>query len=102
MDDLTRSTDHREFKMTDRVIEWFWAWRSGPAERKLHLLQFLTSTSRVPINNGFKNLQSSDGPRRSTIEKSGNPNRLPRSHAPLNRLDMLLYENPLCDRVRFF
>jgi len=77
MDDLTRFTDHRGFKMTDRVIEWFWAYRWWPAERKLRLLQFLTSTSRVPVNNGLKNLQSSDGPRRSTIEKSGNPNRLP-------------------------
>jgi|SRR6266702_1006613 len=56
MDDLTRFTDYRGFKMTDWVIEWFLACRSWPAERKLRLLQFMTGTSRVPVN-GFKDPQ---------------------------------------------
>jgi E3 ubiquitin-protein ligase NEDD4 len=93
MDDWTRFTDYRGYEKTDRVIEWFWAClRSWPAERKAHLLQFTTGTSRVPVN-GFKDLQGSDGPRRFTIEKSGDPSGLPRSHTCFNRLDLPPYED---------
>jgi E3 ubiquitin-protein ligase NEDD4 len=42
-------------------------------------LQFATGTSRIPVN-GFKDLQGSDGPRRFTIEKAGEPSQLPKSH----------------------
>ncbi|KAH9051547.1 hypothetical protein EDB83DRAFT_2622224 [Lactarius deliciosus] len=81
------------YEKTDRVIEWFWAClRSWPAERKARLLQFTTGTLRVPVN-GFKDLQGSDGPHRFTIEKSGDPNGLPRSHTCFNRLDLPPYED---------
>jgi E3 ubiquitin-protein ligase NEDD4 len=81
------------YEKTDRVIEWFWAClRSWPTERKARLLQFTTGTSRVPVN-GFKDLQGSDGPRRFTIEKSGDPSGLPRSHTCFNRLDLPPYED---------
>jgi E3 ubiquitin-protein ligase NEDD4 len=93
MDDWTRFTDYRGYEKTDRVIEWFWAClRSWPTERKARLLQFTTGTSRVPVN-GFKDLQGSDGPRRFTIEKSGDPSGLPRSHTCFNRLDLPPYED---------
>ena len=93
VDDWTRFTDYHGYEKTDRVIEWFWAClRSWPAERKAHLLQFTTGTSRVPVN-GFKDLQGSDGPRLFTIEKSGDPSGLPRSHMCFNRLDLPPYEN---------
>jgi E3 ubiquitin-protein ligase NEDD4 len=93
MDDWTRFTDYRGYEKTDRVIEWFWAClRSWPTERKVRLLQFTTGTSRVPVN-GFKDLQGSDGPRRFTIEKSGDPSGLPRSHTCFNRLDLPPYED---------
>jgi len=93
MDDWTRFTDYRGYEKTDRVIEWFWTClRSWPTERKARLLQFTTGTSRVPVN-GFKDLQGSDGPRRFTIEKSGDPSGLPRSHTCFNRLDLPPYED---------
>ncbi|KAN0132216.1 hypothetical protein V8E53_009982 [Lactarius tabidus] len=93
MDDWTRFTDYRGYEKTDRVIEWFWAClRSWPTERKARLLQFTTGTSRVAVN-GFKDLQGSDGPRRFTIEKSGDPSGLPRSHTCFNRLDLPPYED---------
>ena len=96
MDDWTRFTDYRGYEKTDRVIEWFWAClRSWPAERKARLLQFTTGTSRVPVN-GSKDLQGSDGPRRFTIEKSGDPSGLPRSHTCFNRLDLPPYEDYEC------
>ncbi|KAI5896915.1 HECT-domain-containing protein [Schizophyllum commune H4-8] len=91
MDDWTKFTDYRGYEKTDQVIEWFWQCiRSWPAERKSRLLQFTTGTSRVPVN-GFKDLQGSDGPRRFTIEKSGDPAGLPRSHTCFNRLDLPPY-----------
>ena len=93
MDDWTRFTDYRGYEKTDRVIEWFWAClRSWPTERRARLLRFTTGTSRVPVN-GFKDLQGSDGPRRFTIEKSGNPSGLPRSQTCFNRLDLPPYED---------
>ncbi|KAJ3498944.1 hypothetical protein NLJ89_g10157 [Agrocybe chaxingu] len=93
MDDWTKFTDYRGYEKTDQVIEWFWQCiRSWPAEKKSRLLQFTTGTSRVPVN-GFKDLQGSDGPRRFTIEKSGDPAGLPRSHTCFNRLDLPPYQD---------
>ncbi|KAG6916449.1 hypothetical protein DXG01_006777 [Tephrocybe rancida] len=93
IDDWTKFTDYRGYEKTDQVIEWFWQCiRSWPAERKSRLLQFTTGTSRVPVN-GFKDLQGSDGPRRFTIEKSGDPHGLPRSHTCFNRLDLPPYQD---------
>ncbi|KAF7298971.1 E3 ubiquitin-protein ligase [Mycena indigotica] len=93
MDDWTKFTDYRGYEKSDKVIEWFWQCvRSWPSERKSRLLQFTTGTSRVPVN-GFKDLQGSDGPRRFTIERSGDPHGLPRSHTCFNRLDLPPYED---------
>ncbi|KAJ3937091.1 MAG: hypothetical protein NXY57DRAFT_982535 [Lentinula lateritia] len=93
MDDWTKFTDYRGYEKTDQVIEWFWQCiRSWTNERKSRLLQFTTGTSRVPVN-GFKDLQGSDGPRRFTIEKSGDPQGLPRSHTCFNRLDLPPYQD---------
>ena len=92
-DDWTKFTDYRGYERTDQVIEWFWqCLRSWPSERKARLLQFTTGTSRVPVN-GFKDLQGSDGPRRFTIEKSGDPSQLPKSHTCFNRIDLPPYKD---------
>lgn len=66
--------------------------RSWDAEQKSRLLQFATGTSRIPVN-GFKDLQGSDGPRRFTIEKSGEESQLPKSHTCFNRLDLPPYKS---------
>ena len=74
------------------MIQWFWKCvRSWSAERKSRLLQFATGASRIPVN-GFKDLQGSDGPRRFTIEKAGDPNQLPKSHTTFNRIDLPPYK----------
>lgn len=92
-DDWISYTDYRGYEKTDQVIEWFWQCiRSWPTERKARLLQFATGTSRVPVN-GFKDLQGSDGPRRFTIDKSGDPSQLPRSHTCFNRIELPPYED---------
>ncbi|GJJ12023.1 hypothetical protein Clacol_006263 [Clathrus columnatus] len=93
VDDWTKFTDYRGYEMNDEVIQWFWKCvRSWPTERKSRLLQFATGTSRIPVN-GFKDLQGSDGPRRFTIEKSGDPSQLPKSHTCFNRIDLPPYKD---------
>lgn len=80
VDDWKKHTDYRGYQEQDEVIQNFWKIvRSWDAEQKSRLLQFTTGTSRIPVN-GFKDLQGSDGPRRFTIEKSGDPVALPKSH----------------------
>lgn len=48
-------------------------------EMRSRLLQFVTGTSRVPMN-GFKELYGSNGPQMFTIEKWGTPENYPRAH----------------------
>ncbi|CEJ04428.1 Putative E3 ubiquitin-protein ligase [Rhizopus microsporus] len=80
VDDWKKHTDYRGYTEQDDVIQWFWKCiRSWDSEKKARLLQFTTGTSRIPVN-GFKDLQGSDGPRRFTIEKSGEITQLPKAH----------------------
>lgn len=80
VEDWKKHTDYRGYQEQDEVIQNFWKIvRTWDAEQKSRLLQFTTGTSRIPVN-GFKDLQGSDGPRRFTIEKSGDPAALPKSH----------------------
>ncbi|EFW23290.1 hypothetical protein D8B26_006786 [Coccidioides posadasii str. Silveira] len=92
VDDWKKHTDYRGYQEQDEVIQNFWKIiRTWDAEQKSRLLQFATGTSRIPVN-GFKDLQGSDGPRRFTIEKSGDINALPKSHTCFNRLDLPPYK----------
>ena len=92
-DDWAKFTDYRGYEVNDEVVQWFWKCvRGWPPERKSRLLQFATGTSRIPVN-GFKDLQGSDGPRRFTIEKSGDPSQLPKSHTCFNRIDLPPYKD---------
>ncbi|KAL8292987.1 hypothetical protein RQP46_000681 [Phenoliferia psychrophenolica] len=91
VDDWMKHTDYRGYQQGDEVVQWFWkAVKAWPAEKKSRLLQFTTGTSRIPVN-GFKDLQGSDGPRRFTLEKSGEVTQLPKSHTCFNRLDLPSY-----------
>uniref|UniRef100_A0A4W6CHG8 E3 ubiquitin-protein ligase n=1 Tax=Lates calcarifer TaxID=8187 RepID=A0A4W6CHG8_LATCA len=58
----------------------------------IRLLQFVTGTSRVPMN-GFAELYGSNGPQLFTIEQWGTPDKLPRAHTCFNRLDLPTYES---------
>ncbi|KAL8739001.1 MAG: hypothetical protein Q9181_000283 [Wetmoreana brouardii] len=90
--DWKKHTDYRGYEETSPVIQNFWNCIQGwDAEQKSRLLQFATGTSRIPVN-GFKDLQGSDGPRRFTIEKTGEKNHLPKSHTCFNRLDLPPYD----------
>jgi E3 ubiquitin-protein ligase NEDD4 len=112
VDDWAKNTDYRGYDEKDPVIQNFWkvrnitikhcilflhmltllqTIRTWDSEQKSRLLQFATGTSRIPVN-GFKDLQGSDGPRRFTIEKSGEEGQLPKSHTCFNRLDLPPYK----------
>ncbi|KAI9344444.1 E3 ubiquitin-protein ligase RSP5 [Pilaira anomala] len=93
VDDWKKHTDYRGYTEQDDVIQWFWKCiRTWDSEKKSRLLQFTTGTSRIPVN-GFKDLQGSDGPRRFTIEKSGEVTQLPKAHTCFNRIDMPPYKS---------
>ncbi|CAH1107655.1 unnamed protein product [Psylliodes chrysocephalus] len=75
------------------VIQWFWrVVLSFSNEMRARLLQFVTGTSRVPMN-GFKELYGSNGPQLFTIEKWGTTENFPRAHTCFNRLDLPPYES---------
>uniref|UniRef100_A0A1B6C7J7 E3 ubiquitin-protein ligase n=1 Tax=Clastoptera arizonana TaxID=38151 RepID=A0A1B6C7J7_9HEMI len=75
------------------TIQWFWrVVLSFSNEMRSRLLQFVTGTSRVPMN-GFKELYGSNGPQMFTIEKWGTPENYPRAHTCFNRLDLPPYES---------
>ncbi|XP_004835403.1 E3 ubiquitin-protein ligase NEDD4 isoform X4 [Heterocephalus glaber] len=76
-----------------RVIQWFWkAVLMMDSEKRIRLLQFVTGTSRVPMN-GFAELYGSSGPQSFTVELWGAPEKLPRAHTCFNRLDLPPYES---------
>ncbi|RUS88113.1 hypothetical protein EGW08_004166, partial [Elysia chlorotica] len=80
-----------EYNPNHPVIINFWkAVYSFNNEMRSRLLQFVTGTSRVPMN-GFAELYGSNGPQLFTIEKWGSPNQFPRAHTCFNRLDLPTY-----------
>eukprot|EP00794_Sanderia_malayensis_P009788 gene9788-10787_t len=75
------------------VIQWFWkAVATFDNEMRARLLQFVTGTSRVPMN-GFGELYGSNGPQKFTIERYGDTHSLPRAHTCFNRLDLPPYNS---------
>ncbi|XP_010607343.1 E3 ubiquitin-protein ligase NEDD4 isoform X6 [Fukomys damarensis] len=74
-----------------QVIQWLWkAVLMMDSEKRIRLLQFVTGTSRVPMN-GFAELYGSNGPQPFTVEQWGTPEKLPRAHTCFNRLDLPPY-----------
>ncbi|XP_066941811.1 E3 ubiquitin-protein ligase Nedd-4 isoform X12 [Macrobrachium rosenbergii] len=82
-----------EYHPNHIVIQWFWrVVLSFSNEMRARLLQFVTGTSRVPMN-GFKELYGSNGPQLFTIEMWGETKNYPRSHTCFNRLDLPPYQS---------
>ena len=89
--DWKKYTDYKKYKPGDNQIKWFWRIvEEYDAEKRVRLLQFVTGTSRLPIQ-GFRELHGSDGLRKFTIEKTGSVESLPKSHTCFNRLDLPPY-----------
>ncbi|BES98348.1 e3 ubiquitin-protein ligase [Nesidiocoris tenuis] len=90
---------------TTPVVVWFWQIvESFNEEMRARLLQFVTGSSRVPLQ-GFKSLQGStgaSGPRLFTIHVTDAPQEnLPKAHTCFNRIDLPAYEtyNRLYDKL---
>jgi E3 ubiquitin-protein ligase NEDD4 len=80
VEDWKRNTEYSGFWPNDQVIVWFWkAVENYDNEMRARLLQFVTGTSKVPMN-GFSELQGSQGPRKFCIKRYGEPTSLPRAH----------------------
>ncbi|KAI0472402.1 hypothetical protein F4859DRAFT_522306 [Xylaria cf. heliscus] len=94
IDDWKSNTEYHNYTPSSPQIQWFWrALRSFDKEEVAKLLQFVTGTSKVPLN-GFKELEGMNGINRFNIHRDyGNKDRLPSSHTCFNQLDLPEYEN---------
>ena len=86
VDDWKNHTEYHNFQASSPQIQWFWrAVRSFDKEERAKLLQFVTGTSKVPLN-GFGQLEGMNGFSRFNIHRDyGNRDRLPSSHTCFNR-----------------
>ncbi|KDO22468.1 hypothetical protein SPRG_12751 [Saprolegnia parasitica CBS 223.65] len=104
VDDWERHADvkYQDFdhptKLEKRVVEWFWiVVRDFTQEQRARLLQFVTGTSRVPVE-GFKGLLSNDGRVRrfgvQVVARGVPPTGLyPKAHTCFNRIDVPMYDS---------
>ncbi|CRK27645.1 hypothetical protein BN1708_014885 [Verticillium longisporum] len=94
IDDWKSNTEYHNYTPSSQQIQWFWrAIRSFDKEELAKLLQFVTGTSKVPLN-GFKELEGMNGVSRFNIHRDyGNKERLPSSHTCFNQLDLPEYES---------
>ncbi|KAI2778874.1 hypothetical protein F4815DRAFT_446928 [Daldinia loculata] len=94
IDDWKSNTEYHNYSPSSPQIQWFWrAVRSFDKEERAKLLQFVTGTSKVPLN-GFKELEGMNGVNRFNIHRDyGNKDRLPSSHTCFNQLDIPEYES---------
>ncbi|KAK4678439.1 E3 ubiquitin-protein ligase tom1 [Podospora pseudoanserina] len=94
VDDWKSNTEYHNYTAASQQIQWFWrAIRSFDKEERAKLLQFVTGTSKVPLN-GFKELEGMNGVSRFNIHRDyGNKDRLPSSHTCFNQLDLPEYES---------
>ncbi|KAI1869310.1 uncharacterized protein JN550_005940 [Neoarthrinium moseri] len=94
VDDWKSNTEYQNYTPSSQQIQWFWrALRSFDKEELAKLLQFVTGTSKVPLN-GFKELEGMNGINRFNIHRDyGNKDRLPSSHTCFNQLDLPEYES---------
>ncbi|CAI0378762.1 unnamed protein product [Linum tenue] len=92
LEDLKANTEYTGYSGGSSVVQWFWEVVQGfNKEDMARLLQFVTGTSKVPLE-GFKALQGISGPQRFQIHKAyGAPERLPSAHTCFNQLDLPEY-----------
>ncbi|CAL0315575.1 unnamed protein product [Lupinus luteus] len=92
LDDLRVNTEYAGYSAASPVIQWFWeVVQSLSKEDKARLLQFVTGTSKVPLE-GFSALQGISGSQKFQIHKAyGSPDHLPSAHTCFNQLDLPEY-----------
>ncbi|XP_022768487.1 E3 ubiquitin-protein ligase UPL2-like isoform X2 [Durio zibethinus] len=92
LDDMRANTEYSGYSAASLVIQWFWEVAQGfSKEDKARLLQFVTGTSKVPLE-GFSALQGISGSQKFQIHKAyGSPDHLPSAHTCFNQLDLPEY-----------
>ncbi|CAL5383970.1 unnamed protein product [Camellia sinensis] len=92
LDDMRVNTEYSGYSAASPVIQWFWeVVQSFSKEDKARLLQFVTGTSKVPLE-GFSALQGISGSQKFQIHKAyGSPDHLPSAHTCFNQLDLPEY-----------
>ena len=110
VDDWKANTEYHNYNVNSPQVTWFWRIvRAMSNEERAKLLQFITGTSKVPLN-GFKDLEGMQGTTRfsskfyspslmiahtnkTAVHKDPSPTRLPTSHTCFNQLDLPAYDN---------
>lgn len=94
VDDWKNNTTYVNYTPTCKQINYFWrAVRSFDKEERAKLLQFVTGTSKLPLN-GFKDLSGINGDSKFSIHRDyGSTDRLPSSHTCFNQLDLPAYDS---------
>lgn len=92
LDDMRANTEYSGYSAASPVIQWFWEVAQGfSKEDKARLLQFVTGTSKVPLE-GFSVLQGISGSQKFQIHKAyGSQDHLPSAHTCFNQLDLPEY-----------
>ncbi|XP_055349412.1 E3 ubiquitin-protein ligase HUWE1-like isoform X2 [Paramacrobiotus metropolitanus] len=93
IDDLKSNTDYHKYQASSLQIQWFWrALRSFDQADRAKFLQFVTGTSKVPLN-GFAALEGMSGAQKFQIHRDDrSTDRLPSAHTCFNQLDLPAYE----------
>jgi len=94
LEDLRRNTEYHKYTTNSLQIQWFWrALKSFDKEDQAKFLQFVTGTSKVPLQ-GFSKLEGMNGPQKFQIHRDDrDTSRLPCAHTCFNQLDLPAYEN---------
>jgi len=93
IEDLKLNTEYHKYTESSLQIQWFWrALRSFEQADRAKFLQFVTGTSKVPLQ-GFANLEGMNGPQKFQIHRDDrSTDRLPCAHTCFNQLDLPAYE----------
>ncbi|EXJ88976.1 E3 ubiquitin-protein ligase HUWE1 [Capronia epimyces CBS 606.96] len=93
VDDWKAHTEYHNYTANSPQVIWFWrVVRNMSNEERAKLLQFVTGTSKVPLN-GFKDLEGMQGNTLFSIHKDPSQSRLPTSHTCFNQLDLPTYDD---------
>ncbi|TPX49618.1 hypothetical protein SeLEV6574_g01357 [Synchytrium endobioticum] len=97
IDDMKANTEYVNYTPSSPQIQWFWrAVRSFSQEERAKLVQFVTGTSKVPLE-GFAALQGSNGVQKFQIHRDfanmSSNNRLPSAHTCFNQIDLPGYDS---------
>ncbi|XP_076294391.1 HECT, UBA and WWE domain containing E3 ubiquitin protein ligase 1 isoform X4 [Lasioglossum baleicum] len=93
IEDLKANTEYHKYTATSLQIQWFWrALRGFDQADRAKFLQFVTGTSKVPLQ-GFAALEGMSGVQKFQIHREDrSTDRLPSAHTCFNQLDLPVYE----------